>query len=143
MLEDGDTVAAQSYLSRAQNLIRNTNDQETIRESRARARNVSPCSAISTSFTYRVYEHDGGTVTLHLDPETLQEADQGGGRFLITILTFTPQCSFSLVRVHLLTNAFTDLLSLSPLVGFKLSQARIYDSQRKFQEAASKYHEIR
>ena len=31
LIEDGDTVQAQSYLSRAQNLIRNTNDQETIR----------------------------------------------------------------------------------------------------------------
>ena len=29
------------------------------------------------------------------------------------------------------------------LVAFKLSQARVYDSQRKFPEAASKYHEIR
>lgn len=57
LLEDSDTVSAQSYLSRAQNLIRNTNDQET-------------------------------------------------------------------------------------LLGFKLSQARIYDAQRKFAEASSKYHEI-
>lgn len=33
LLEDGDTVSAQSYLSRAQNLIRLTNDPETIRKS--------------------------------------------------------------------------------------------------------------
>ena len=31
LLEDGDTVSAQTYLSRAQSLIRTTNDQETIR----------------------------------------------------------------------------------------------------------------
>lgn len=80
LLEDDDTVSAQSYLSRAQNLIRLTNDQETIRK---------------LCYLYQT------------------------------------QC---------LTSSLTTLVRT---VAFKLSQARIYDSQRKFQEAASKYHEIR
>ena len=88
LLEDGDTVSAQSYLSRAQNLIRNTNDQETLRVS---------------------VPHGQSRRGWHVE---------------LTHPSVPP---------HLCLHT----------VGFKLSQARIYDAQRKFAEASSKYHEIR